>query len=112
MTNHALRVIFAPREQQDANEYSDMLGYTGMRKDSVSRSRARESSYTRSESEERRALMLPQELKAMGFDTEVFFYEGIAHPVKCEKIKYYKEARFKERLLPRTEVPRLQLAAS
>jgi type IV secretion system protein VirD4 len=109
MTNHALRVIFAPREQQDANEYSEMLGYTSMRKDSVSRSRARESSYTRSESDERRALMLPQELKAMGEDKQILLVEGMAHPIMSTKIRYFKEAAFKDRLLPKAEVPLLSL---
>src|SRR3546814_4553837 len=28
ITNHALQIIYAPREQQDANDYSEMLGYT------------------------------------------------------------------------------------
>ncbi|HEY9097028.1 MAG TPA: type IV secretory system conjugative DNA transfer family protein, partial [Hydrogenophaga sp.] len=109
MTNHALRVIFAPREQQDANEYSEMLGYTSMRKDSVSRSRARESSYTRSESDERRALMLPQELKAMGDDKQILLVEGMAHPVMSNKIRYFKEAAFKDRLLPKVDIPLLSL---
>ena len=109
MTNHALRIIFAPREQQDANEYSEMLGYTAMRKDSVSRSRSRESSYTRSESEERRALMLPQELKAMGDDKQILLVEGMAHPVMGEKIRYFKDSTFKDRLLPKVEVPVLVL---
>lgn len=100
ITNHALQVIYAPREQQDANDYSEMLGYTTFKRRNITRGR----DVTRSISEERRALMLPQELKAMGFDQEVFLYEGIAHPVKCEKIKYYKERYFTARLLPRVEV--------
>jgi len=111
MTNHALRVIFAPREQQDANEYSEMLGYMGVRKDSVSRSRSRENSYTRSESEERRALMLPQELKAMGDDQQILLVEGMAHPVMSTKIRYYKEGAFRDRLLPAVGIPLLPLPA-
>ncbi|WP_156087741.1 MULTISPECIES: type IV secretory system conjugative DNA transfer family protein [unclassified Lysobacter] len=107
ITNHALQIIYAPREQQDANDYSDMLGYTTVRKQNVTRGR----DYSRSESEERRALMLPQELKAMGFDTEVFLYEGIPHPVKCDKIKYYQDKHFTSRLLPKVEVPTLNLRA-
>ncbi|WDS36044.1 type IV secretory system conjugative DNA transfer family protein [Pseudoxanthomonas sp.] len=105
ITNHALQIIYAPREQQDANDYSEMLGYTTFRKRNVTRGR----DTTRSISEERRALMLPQELKAMGFDQEVFLYEGIAHPVKCEKIKYYKERHFTVRLLPKVEIARISV---
>lgn len=107
ITNHALQIIYAPREQQDANDYSEMLGYTTVRKQNVTRGRE----VSRSETEERRALMLPQELKAMGFDKEVFLYEGLPYPVLCEKIKYYQDRYFTSRLLPKVAVPVLTLAA-
>ncbi len=42
---------------------------------------------SRSEVEEHRTLMRPQELKAMGPDREVFLFEGIPHPAQCDKIK-------------------------
>jgi type IV secretion system protein VirD4 len=103
ITNHALQIVFAPREQQDANDYSDMLGYTTVRKENITRGRE----VSRSHSEERRALMLPQELKAMGSEKEVFLYEGIPHPVMCEKIRYYQDKYFTARLLPKTEIPKL-----
>lgn len=105
ITNHALQIIYAPREQQDANDYSEMLGYTTVRKQNITRGRE----VSRSESEERRALMLPQELKAMGPDKEVFLYEGIPHPVKCDKIKYYKDRYFTSRLLTKEEIPMVAL---
>jgi type IV secretion system protein VirD4 len=105
ITNHALQIIYAPREQQDANDYSEMLGYTTVKKQNVTRGR----DFSRSESEERRALMLPQELKAMGFDKEVFLYEGIPHPVMCDKIKYYQDKYFTSRLLPKTDVRALKI---
>jgi type IV secretion system protein VirD4 len=105
VTNHALQILYTPREQQDANDYSEMLGYTTVRKDS--RTRARDSSTT--QSEERRALMLPQELKAMPGDKEIFVYEGLGNPVLCKKIRYYQDKIFLSRLLPKTEVPLLDL---
>lgn len=105
ITNHALQIIYAPREQQDANDYSDMLGYTTVRKQNVTRGRET----SRSESEERRALMLPQELKAMGTDTEIFLYEGIPHPVKCDKIRYYQDRYFTRRLMDKVPIPTLSL---
>jgi len=105
ITNHALQIIYAPREQQDANDYSDMLGYTTVRKTSTTRGR----DVARSESEERRALMLPQELKALGIDKQVFLYEGIPHPVKCDKIRYYREKPFTSRLLPKVDIDPLNL---
>ena len=45
----------------------------------------------------------------MGSDKEVILYEGIAHPVKCEKIRYYEDKRFKARLLPRVDIRQLNL---
>ena len=105
MTNHALQILFAPREQQDANDYSEMLGYTTVRKQSVSRGKSDRSV---SEHEERRALMLPQELKAMGQDKQVFVYEGIAHPVLCEKVRYYQDKMFTQRVLPAVEVEKVK----
>jgi len=105
ITNHALQIVYAPREQQDANDYSEMLGYTTVRKDSFTRGRE----FSRSESEERRALMLPQELKAIGFDKEIFFYEGIPHPVLCDKIKYFQDKYFTERLFPAVKVDPMEI---
>lgn len=104
-TNCALQVLYAPREQQDANDYSEMMGYTTVRRQNVTRGR----DFSRSESEERRALMLPQELKAMGDDREVFLCEGIPHPVMCEKIRYYRDRHFTRRVLPAPDVPRIKL---
>ncbi|MFC4764852.1 type IV secretory system conjugative DNA transfer family protein [Dyella koreensis] len=105
VTNHALQIVYTPREQRDANDYSEMLGYTTVRRENITRGR----DVSRSESDERRALMLPQELKAMSNDKEVFFYEGIPHPVLCDKIRYYEDKYFTRRLLPKTDVPCLHL---
>lgn len=109
ITNHALQIVYAPREQQDANDYSEMLGYTTIRRRNRSRSHGQHGSVTFSESEERRALMLPQELKAMGNDKEIVFYEGLAHPVMAEKICYYKDKYFTKRLLNKVDVKPLDV---
>ncbi|MBB6598689.1 type IV secretory system conjugative DNA transfer family protein [Luteimonas sp. MC1825] len=106
LTNHAMQVVFAPREQHDANDYSEMLGYTTVRRRNLTRGRRR-AELSRSESEERRALMLPQELKAMGVKREILLCEGLPHPVRCRKIRYFAERRYRVRLLPAVEVPRL-----
>ena len=105
LTNHALQVLFAPREQRDANDYSEMLGTTTVRRQNVTRGRE----VSRSETLERRALMLPQELKALGENCQVLLCEGLAHPVLCDKIRYYRERRFRARLLPRVEIPTLSV---
>jgi len=109
ITNHALQIIYAPREQQDANDYSEMLGYTTVHRRNRSQSHGQQGSVSFTESLERRALMLPQELKAMGPEKEVFLYEGIAHPAMCEKIRYYQDKYFTRRLLPKVNVDMIKV---
>ena len=50
-------------------------------------------------SEQRRALLLPQEVKALGTDRALIFYEGL-WPIRCRKIRYFADGRFRARLLP------------
>jgi type IV secretion system protein VirD4 len=107
VTNHALQIVFAPREQQDANDYSEMLGYTTVRRRARTRAHGRGRSVSDNEVLERRALMLPQELKALGPRRQILIYEGLAHPVLCRKLMYYRSAYFRRRLLPAVEVPPL-----
>ncbi|OBU66884.1 hypothetical protein A9K58_10535 [Stenotrophomonas maltophilia] len=110
ITNHALQIIYAPREQQDANDYSEMLGYTTVRRRSRTHSRGSATSVSDNEVLEKRALMLPQELKAMGPEKEIVLYEGLPNPVLCSKIRYYKDRYFTKRLLERAEVKPLALS--
>jgi type IV secretion system protein VirD4 len=105
ITNHALQIVYTPREQQDANDYSEMLGTTTVKRKSITRGKE----ISRSEVIEKRALMLPQELKAMPGDREIVFYEGIPNPVMAEKIAYYKEKHFTSRLLPKADVTALKV---
>lgn len=63
-TNHGLQILFAPREQRDAEEYSAMLGFLTERALSRGRSRSfgghAHSSSSQNESEQRRALLMPR----------------------------------------------------
>lgn len=104
-TNHATHILFAPREQEDAQTYSEMLGYTTVQRKQTTH--GKEKSHT--QVLERRALLLPQELKAMGAEQEIIFMEGLAHPARVQKIRYYQERWFKGKLLPATKVPTLPL---
>ena len=53
--------------------------------------------------------MLPQELKAMGPKKEIVLYEGLAHPILCSKIRYFEDAYFTRRLLPKAHVEPLRI---
>jgi len=49
-------------------------------------------------SEQRRALLLPQEVRELGPEREIIFCEGL-RPIFARKIRYYKDPRFRRRLL-------------
>ncbi len=110
-TNHMLQLIYAPREQQDAQEYSEILGYYGLSSTSKGVSRGR-GSVTNSEnvSDQKRALMLPQELREIGPDRVIVIADN-CKPIFAEKIKYYTDPAFKERLMPPVKVPPLDMDA-
>lgn len=112
-TNHGLQILYAPREQRDADEYSAMLGHFTERATSRGRSRSfsghGHSTVSRNESEQRRALLLPQEFKELGSERLVVIFEN-CKPILGEKIRYYRDKAFTSRLLPAPVVPRMNMA--
>ena len=111
-TNHGLQILYAPREQRDADEYSAMLGHFTERATSRGRSRSfsghGSSTVSRNESEQRRALLLPQEFKELGGERLVVIFEN-CKPILGEKIRYYRDKAFMSRLLPAPAVPRMNM---
>jgi type IV secretion system protein VirD4 len=111
-TNHGLQILFAPREQRDADEYSAMLGHFTERATSRGRSRSfsghGHSTVSRNESEQRRALLLPQEFKELGSERLVVIFEN-CKPILGEKIRYWRDKAFTSRLLPAPAVPRMNM---
>ena len=101
----AARIVFAAKDHSDAREISDELGFTTVRVKTVSTpllgfgnpkgQRAR----SQNVSEQRRALLLPQEVKALGADEAILFYEGLP-PIRARKLRYFEDRRFTARLLP------------
>jgi type IV secretion system protein VirD4 len=111
-TNHGLQILYAPREQRDADEYSAMLGHFTERATSRGRSRSfsghGHSTLSRNESEQRRALLLPQEFKELGSERLVVICEN-CKPILAEKIRYFRDQAFKARLLPTPPVPAMDM---
>src|SRR2546421_8368456 len=106
----AARIVFAPKDFGDAREISDELGFTTVKVKTVSKpvmdlfdTRARRSG-SHSVSEQRRALLLPQEVKERGKEEAIIFYEGLP-PIRCRKIRYFSDRRFRERLWPPPATP-------
>jgi type IV secretion system protein VirD4 len=101
----AARIVFAPKDHADAREISDELGFTTVKVRSLSKpifdlsdTKGRRQRSVNI-SEQRRALLLPQEVKGLGPHQAIIFYEGL-RPIRCEKIRYFEDRRFKARLLP------------
>jgi type IV secretion system protein VirD4 len=111
-TNHGLQILYAPREQRDADEYSAMLGHFTERGTSRGRSRSfsghGHTTVSRNESEQRRALLLPQEFKELGSERLVIVMEN-CKPILGEKIRYHREKVFQARQLPPPAVPAMDM---
>jgi type IV secretion system protein VirD4 len=111
-TNHGLQILYAPREQRDAEEYSAMLGHFTERATSHGRSRTfslhGHTSVSRNASDQRRALLLPQEFKELGPERLVVILEN-CKPVLAQKIRYHREKAFQSRLRPPPPVPVLDM---
>lgn len=111
-TNHGLQILYAPREQRDADEYSVMLGQFTERATSRGRSRSfsqhGHSSVSRNESEQRRSLLLPQEFKELGSERLVVIFEN-CKPILGEKIRYHREKVFTSRLRRPPAVPQIDM---
>ena len=100
-TNHALQIIFPPKasETQTAEDISKWLGYQTVKGVSESKTKGIFSKKTPSEStsDQRRALLLPQEITSLGKEAELVIVEDCP-PIRAKKIRYYKDPVFVDRL--------------
>jgi len=112
LTNHAMQILYAPREQKDANDYSEMLGTFTDQSRSVSRSNAifgGRGGSSESVSEQRRPLLLPQELKELGREKEIIVLEN-TKPILADRICYWRDPVFASRVSAAPSVPAMNLA--
>ena len=105
VSNCGAEVVFAPRTYPEAEALSQRLGYYG----APARSKSRPSGLSSgprsfSESQQRRALMLPQELLSLPPEELIILRPGVA-PIRGRKIIYWKDRIFRERLRPPPQVP-------
>ena len=112
VTNHALQILYAPREQRDANEYSEMLGTLTEKSETEGRSVSvggkGGSSRSSNKSPQRRLLLLPQEFKELGLAKQVVILEN-CKPILAEKIFYYSDSVLSSRHYAVPEVAVLNL---
>lgn len=100
-TNHALNIIFPPKasETQNAKDISEWLGYQTVKGVSLSKGKSwfSKKSESESHSDQRRALMLPQEITSLGQDKELVIMENVP-PILAQKILYFSDKAFVDRL--------------
>ncbi len=103
VTNHACQILFAPREQRDAQHYSQMLGTYTAEAISTGTSRpiawgnGKSASSSATRSEQARPLLLPQEVKELG-DQRAILNLMHTKPILCDKARFYVDPVFIDRL--------------
>jgi type IV secretion system protein VirD4 len=99
-TERAPEIAFAPKELKVAQDLSERLGYWTYATHSRSRPTLLSSGHrSTTESDQRRALMMPQELIAMPADRLIVLRAGMP-PVRGRKIIYWREKAFARRVRP------------
>lgn len=108
IANCGLEVVFTPKELRVANELSERLGFFTMNVKSKSRTiHGMLANRSISESDQRRALMMPQELMQMP-KGELLLLRGGIPPVRARKIEYFRSRHFTSRISdPPKVAPRL-----
>jgi type IV secretion system protein VirD4 len=105
VANCGVEVAFTPRELRVANDLSERIGYVGQ--ESVTKSLTINrllANRSKSISEQRRALMLPQELMQLPPDKLILLRGGVP-PIIGTKIAYFSNRFFKTRAFPPPSVP-------
>ena len=104
VANCGVEVAFTPKELRVANELSERIGYVGQ--ESITKSLTINgilANRSKSMSDQRRALLLPQELMQFP-DGELLLLRGGIPPIHGEKIRFYADGLFKARVEPAPEV--------
>ncbi len=91
--NHGLQVVYPPRDDKEAKDVSASLGTFTLK--NASRSHGGKGNSV-SVSDQRRSLMMEQELKEMPEHEEIILGRG--KPVRCDKAYFYKDPVFIDRL--------------
>ncbi|NML91677.1 type IV secretory system conjugative DNA transfer family protein [Sphingobium sp. TB-6] len=100
VANCGVEIAFTPKELRVANELSERIGYVGQ--EAVTKSLTIHgilANRSKSMSDHRRALLLPQELMQFPSD-ELLLLRGGMPPIRADKIRYYGDRHFTRRLAP------------
>jgi type IV secretion system protein VirD4 len=97
--NLGLQIEFAPAQHDNdtAEEISKALGDQTWRVKTSGKSFGKNTTRSENNSDQRRPLMLPQEVKAIGMWKQFIFMPDVP-PIFCDKVAYFKEPIFIDRL--------------
>ena len=105
VANCGVEVAFTPKELRVANELSERIGYVGQ--ESVTKSLTIHgilANRSKSMSDQRRALLRPQELMQCP-DGELLLLRGGIPPIHGDKIRFYADGLFRSRVMAAPVVP-------
>lgn len=104
ITNCGVEVAFTPKELDVAKELSERLGFYSFKAKSKSLTiHGLLANRSTTESDQRRALLMPQELMQMSRKDMLVLRAGIP-PIRAKKLFYYRMPVFKRRLMQPPEV--------
>lgn len=107
LSNSTFRITFAANNYETANLISQLCGNKTVEQASFSKPiffDLNMSTRTQNVSQVQRALLLPQEVIQLPKDEQIVLIESFP-PIKSQKIKYFSDRFFTDRLLPPTPVP-------
>lgn len=96
-TNFECHMIYPPRDNKDAQEYSEIIGYETYKSRSFSKAQGGIGNKSQSTSDQKRPVLLPQEVKTLPTTDCIVCLTGI-QPIYATKIVYYKDPVFQARL--------------
>ncbi len=105
MENHAVRVVYPPNRMKQARAMSEDIGSTTVRQKTITTPRELTNRGTKSVSEAKRALLLPEEIKALDDDEQIILSRACKFPIFSKRILYFKNKDFKNRILPPASIP-------
>ncbi|MBS0174290.1 MAG: type IV secretory system conjugative DNA transfer family protein [Nitrospira sp.] len=97
--NHQVRIVYTPANVRVAREISEELGNQTVASWSKSRPTFGGKGGSNSESDQSRALLLPQEVAMLDRNSELVLAKGCL-PIEASKIRWYEDPTFKHRVVP------------
>lgn len=97
LTNSGLKIVHTPDDQKEAEEVSKSLGFMTVMNKTYSRSHGKHHNRTVNTAPAKRELMLPQEVRELPFTKQFIFMKGMK-PILCDKIFWYKEPIFIDKI--------------